>query len=287
MSGSSYLSCFLVLLSAAFLGLNLWKDWQAHGGSLRRYGYATSIILYVVISVGNIYLTDKKNESERRVAIAERNRATEESAENRAEIIRLQQIIKTEQTSHDRSNSQFLESLGRLYGELSKLKTAAKTSELRQQIVNLQEQLKSTERAVGVVTHGPKAKLEMGFSDPQSSALSTQGAVKQESNGSVTVELWVVNHSEAAAIRGGIYFRICDECKLLKEPEGSLKAAGSIEQDRSVPFQVIAPSSRQLFTFVILPPATPPRQFTIGMRYACETCVNDTEWHDVVVGFSP
>lgn len=287
MSGSLFLSYILVFVSAALLGLNLWKDWQAHGGSLRRYGYALLIIVYVIISVGNLHLTEKRNEVEKSVAIDDRNRLNQESSENRTEIVRLRQVIQTEQSSHDRANSQFLASLTRLYGELSNLKTAARTSELRQHIVNLQEQLKLTEETVATANLAPKAKLDVGFVDAASGTLSSETAAKRNPDGSINVKLWVVNHSQAAAITGEIVFRICDECRFVREPEGLHRASGSIEQDRSFPLMVMAPSSQLLFAFAILPPKTSPFRFTIGMRYVCQTCVNDSEWHDVTVSFPP
>jgi hypothetical protein len=287
MSGSSFLSYILVFISAALLGLNLWKDWQAHGGSIRRYGYAFLIIVYVIISVGNLYLTEKRNEAEKSAAIDDRNRVNQESSDSRTEIVRLRQVIQTEQSSHERANSQCLASLTRLYAELSNLKTAARTSELRQHIVNLQEQLKVTEETVATANRAPKAKLDVGFLEAASDTLSNETAVKRNPDGSINVKLWVVNHSQAAAITGEIVFRICDECKFLKEPEGLQRATGSIEQDRNFPLVVLAPSSQLLFAFSILPPRGLPFRFTIGMRYVCQTCVNDSEWHDVTVSFPP
>jgi hypothetical protein len=127
-----------------------------------------------------------------------------------------------------------------------------------------------------------KASLSAGFwsqgTDPRN--MPQEVTASRRTDGSVSVDIVVMNLSETAAVNGAYTIRICKACKYANEPSGLQHVQGSDDQDREVDFQRILSKSadaRRIIEF--FPPTFSPLEtlrVEMDVSYACVNCVTET-----------
>lgn len=248
MTGSSFLN-FLILLSTAGLGIfALLKDWQAHKSHVRRCAVLSLIGLTCLVGSVNLYLTSRHAQEKERSDTDEKARAAEQ-------IKRLELAVDSERQSHHSDTQDFLAALDRVYSRLGALQTDQKTRQLRQDILNLQESLTTSDKVAADVLRSRSAKIGFGFFTPNVNAIPPGVTHGRVVDGHVEVEITAFNHSETNAVQGELVVRICQGCKFAEEPEHSIHIVGAMEKERVIPFNVIGTQARlEKIRLKIIPP---------------------------------
>lgn len=278
MTGSAWLN-FLILFCTAGVGLfSLIKDWENHKHPLRRYAVLVLIVGGLICGGINLYFSSKQT------AKIEKDRASEQAAA-KAQVETLQKLMNTEQTSRHNDTMLFLDRLGKLNDQLSVLKTDQKTQQLKQEIISLQETLKTSDKASAEVARLHSAALAFGFGSPPPDGTLSDSTTATRTNGVVTVDIAAWNSSEVSAANGFIYLRICDPCRFVEEPEFFRHIKGSPETDRERGFTLIGrkvnlETIRLKISIANLPPQA--NAFMIGVCYVCQNCV-ENEWRPLTV----
>jgi hypothetical protein len=277
MPGSAWLN-FLILVCTAGVGLfSLMKDWENHQHPVRRYAVLVLILGGLIGGGINLYFSSKQ------AAKIEKDRASEQSAaKTRIEL--LQNLMTSEQTSRHNDTMLFLDRLGKLNDQLSLLKTDQKTQQLKQEIVSLQETLKTSDKASTEVVRLHSAALTFGFGSPPPDGTLSDTTTVTKVNGVVTVDIAAWNSSEVSATNGFIYLRLCITCKYAEEPEYFHQVKGTPETDRERQFQLIGSKiNLETIRTKVIPPDLPGvKAFLIGVRYVCQTCV-ESDWRNLTV----
>lgn len=169
--------------------------------------------------------------------------------------------------------------------QLGTLRTSQKTQQLRQDILSLQESLKTTDNVSAEIVRSRSSKLGFGFYTPDMNADPPSVTQGRAVEGYVPVEISVFNHSAVTAVNGEIYLRICDGCKYAEEPQRSIRIEGAMEKERVFQFGAIATRSRlEKFQVKIIPSDT-MHTFEVALRYTCQTCV-ENDWQVLTVRMS-
>jgi hypothetical protein len=252
----------------------LLKDWEAHKHTFRRYSVLALILVTLVGGSVNLWITDRHT-------VATDNQRAIERARAEEQIKALQKSVDAGETGRHIDTQQFLGQLAKLSSQVSELGADQKTRQLKQEIINLQETLKTSDKVTAEVTRLHSAELSFGFFEPDRNKTPPRATIAQLVDGYVSLEVTAFNHSGAAASNGFIYFRICSGCKFAAEPEPSNRVEGAMEDERETPFAMIGTNTRlQPIRMKIIPPT--PAPFAISFRYACQTCVENT-WQVLTV----
>lgn len=278
MIGSPFLTFLSLLFTAGVAIFGVIKDWEAHKSHARRYSVLVLIVLIVVVGSANLYIT-------RRDALKREDEATAERIKSSEQIGRLEQSVEAERSSHERDTKQFLAALDRVYVRLSELKTDQHTVQLRQEILHLQEKLKTSDAVAAQVVRAHSAKLGFGFYTPDMNATPASTIQGRLVDGYVPVDVSPYNHSEVSAVNGQIIFRICKGCKFAEEPKGSLRIEGAMDEERVFQFEVISTQGRLEPIRMKVIPTDLSRPFGLAFRYGCQTC-SENDWQILTVNLS-
>ena len=161
----------------------------------------------------------------------------------------------------------FRQSFAKLYARFSDLQTKTQNEVLLKEISETKDQLVATQQKL----NQPKAALVATF--PTTQMIPVTETTLPRDGDVVTVELQILNPSEAAALNGGFEVRIPDNCSYAEEPVGFQKVAGAEPSDRHHEFQRIFPNTQtEPYTLKVKIPSVVPR-FQVSAFFACETCV--------------
>jgi hypothetical protein len=277
MTGSAWLN-FVILFCTAGIGLfSLLKDWDSHKHPLRRYTVLVLILGGLICGGFNLYVSSGRTQR------AEKERASEQAAA-KTQIETLQKSISDEQTSRHADTKLFLDRLTKLNDQLGHLETDQKTKQLKQEIINLQETLKTSDKASAEVVRLHSATLSFGFGTPPPAGTLSDTTTASRVNGVVTVDISVCNCSDVSASTGQIFLRVCDSCKYAEEPEYFHHNKEALEIERERTFMLIGRKvSLDTMRLKVIPPNLPEvKSFVIGIRYVCQTCV-ENDWRILTV----
>jgi hypothetical protein len=160
----------------------------------------------------------------------------------------------------------------------------AETEELRNDLRNTQVALRDTRNALDHLSKppGPKAKLSLTFVPYRNPSIGqpvvpvTETTLPRSTDGSVHVDLTVLNLTKVDAVAANINVKICDDCKFAKEPQGLTRLAGMEDRTRFLFLTRI--HAKEAYFAISLDVIPPPsvENFTVGFEYRCNTCVLPT-----------
>lgn len=254
--------------------LALWKDAKDYGDLSKKWGrwiigFSAFAILFLFCA--SIYLTHLG----RAQALRDKANAQAEAAASKAQIETLSSQIV--QMSKDRAaaESGFRESFAQLSQKVANLQTKAATQELSKQLSDTRTELREAQAKLVQ----PKAILvpSLWTLDPSQLPLLTTAA-KLVGN-SVTIDFFVFNKSDVAAVNGSIFIRICSGCKFAKEPEGFSKIRGVEDYDREFSFANILPHTGiHKLTAEVIPPES-AGTFEFDITSECQSCEAQDRHH--------
>ena len=262
----------LQLLLGAIAISALAKDW---GDYVKKFGRRKTLLLFTVtIAVISLTLfethTTRRETREREQVAASKDVASTKQIEVLTDQVRLGRL-------ENNTNSEgFRISFSALYDKYSELASQVKTADLLQELHQTQKDLKDTELKLAQ----PKATLTASFWNDELTAdnISRETTVSKKPDGSITVNLTVMNLSDVAALSGTYTIRICKLCKFAKEPADASHFKGSTDQDRQWRFdQILSNTVTEMRTLEIVPPqALFQNRFEVAVIYSCVNCVPTT-----------
>jgi hypothetical protein len=258
------ISYVLLLLTFILSVLDFVKDWEEHKTSFRRWLFLIVTVAATLLAALSIRWTDQKDQENQREA--------------RNDKARLEGIIQGGQETASKA-------IGSLSDKVGRLETEVKTADLKKQVIDLQAELKSTQKAL---SPAPKAELSFTFLPYQKAPLGqkltapiTEKTTSPNPDGSVHVDFTVLNLTSSDALDGDLTLTICNDCKFAKEPTLFTKLEGDTEKERTVHFsQILAKTQYVAMSADILPPLY-LRNFSFGVMYRCRTCVLPTSGEGV------
>jgi hypothetical protein len=141
MSGNIFLN-IITLFSVAGLGVfTLLKDWDKHQNNFRRMAVLVLIVVVLVVGLANTWISNKKAQRAETKRVAD-NAAYEE------QIKQLRESIDRQQQARQNETAVFVDKLSGIYNEVGSLRTDERTKQLKQQIVSLQESLKTSDEVL-------------------------------------------------------------------------------------------------------------------------------------------
>ena len=253
---------YLVLLAVAFLAIaEFIKDRKAYKSPKLRFGVLTFIVLVTILSIVNLYLTNRQGDRER-------HRAEAEKAEAKQDQARLEGELKGGQDTA-------VKAIKDLNLEVADLKSKIRTEELKKQLVHTEAELQATQKALAP---GPKASLTFTFAPFVDSPIGQEFHPVREVilgrkvNLSIHVEFAVINLTDVTADDIELTVIVCDACKFAKEPEGFEKTNNISDNQRIRSLARLLPQtfSPNFSADVSVPPSI--RTFRFGISYRCKTC---------------
>jgi len=133
------ISYVLLLLTFILSVLDFVKDWEEHKTSFRRWLFLIVTVAATLLAALSIRWTDQKDQENQREA--------------RNDKARLEGIIQGGQETASKA-------IGSLSDKVGRLETEVKTADLKKQVIDLQAELKSTQKAL---SPAPKAELSFTF----------------------------------------------------------------------------------------------------------------------------
>jgi hypothetical protein len=259
-----------------FLGLvavlALLKDWKDYGKGYGRFKkHFRRAALFVTVAVIILSLIDTHN-TRRDAREKEAAAAKKDAASTRQIEVLTEQVNQERGENRDNANG-FRQSFTALYNKYSELAAKTQNLDLLRELADTKKELKQTEDKLTQ----PKAKLTVSFWHPNMSFdnLVQETTVSRAMDGSVSLDLDVVNPTDVAALDGTVTIRICSGCKYVEEPEGFVHMPGSDEQDRQFHFQrLLSNSGDQKRTIKVAPPSPVGlNRFEVDMLYSCVNCL--------------
>lgn len=247
-----------------------WDDYVTRLGKLKTLFLFAATIIVIFLTLLDTHSTRKDTREKEQIA-ASKDAASTKQVEILTEQVRL------EREENKQNSDGFRISFTSLYDKYSDLASRVRNSDLLRELHQTQSDLKETQSKLAQ----PKATLTASFWHPNMSSanLTKDITVSKKADGSVTLDIMVLNTSDTAALNGTYTIRICVGCKFAKEPEGFMHFKGSEEQDRQVNFdRILSKSTDEKRTIEVFPPqplATLPNRFEIDMWYSCVNCVTD------------
>lgn len=185
----------------------------------------------------------------------------------------LTEQVRLGREENNKNSEGFRLSFSALYDKYSELASRVKNADLLRELHRTQKGLKDTQSKLDQ----PKATLTATFWTPNMTLdnLSRETTLSKGLDGSVTINIMVVNTSDVAALHGTYTIRICQSCKFAKEPTGLSHFSGSPDQDRQRQFdQIVSKTGDEMRTLEILPPPSLlPGRFEVDVIYSCVNCV--------------
>jgi hypothetical protein len=262
---------YLLILGTVLLGLfSLYKDWGNYKRPWVRRGVCAVLLIVGAFSVIKHY-------RDNRAAQIRETNATNNIHTLTSEVSGLKGQVQAANEAQTQNTKVFLSNLNRLSDKVGVLQTQVETEELRKQLAGVQGDLQKTQKAL---TPGPKAKLILSFAPHINPPAGTgePAAVIDKSlplspEGSVHVDLTVLNLSEADAIDVGGELVICDACKFAKEPSGVQRRPELPDTQRFIEFPHLLSLVHSSTVTVDVIPQSVIGTFNVGFAYRCRTCV--------------
>jgi hypothetical protein len=254
---------YVLAFGAIALGaFEITKDWKEYESKWLRMAVALVFVIVAVVSVVSLYHDNQdKMKAEQR---AETNATT------------LQAKVDAANQAQTANTKLFVDSLKKMSGEVSDLKTEVKTEALQKKLASVQADLQKTQTALAP---GPKSELAFTFvpyvnppfGQPLKPVIET--TLPQDQDGSIHVEFTVWNPTDVDAIEVDVNVHVCDECKFAREPAGLTRLAGLDERTRFLFLkrQHAREAYHTIAIDVIPPPLTD--SFYVGFDYRCSNCV--------------
>jgi len=201
---------------------------------LRRAIVIGLIFIFGIAAILNTHHSNKKALEQTQDAERDRKAAAAQRTTDQTTISGLKTAVETANRAQKSNTKHFIASFTDMSGKLNDLQTQIKTAGLQKESDQLRAELAATRSALAV----PKAELVASLGK-RPSELDIKEAVTQLSDdGSLSISLTVMNISDTQAKDGSIYVNICKGCTYVVEPERSIKAPGSIDQQRLTPFDL-------------------------------------------------
>jgi hypothetical protein len=266
---------YVLILGTVLLGLfSLYKDWRNYKHTWVRRGVGAVLLFVGAFSVVKQYRDNRAAQIRETTATKNVHTLTSEGSG-------LKGKVNAANEAQTQNTKVFLENLNRLSDKVGALQTQVETDELRKQLAGVQSDLQKTQKAL---TPGPKAKLILSFAphiNPPAGtgepAAVTDKSLPLSPEGSVHVELTVLNLSEADAIDVGGELVICTACKFAKEPLGVQRRSELPDTQRFIEVpHLLSLVHSSTITFDVIPPSV-IGTFKVGFVYRCRTCVVERE----------
>lgn len=253
-----------------FLGgialLGLWKDWRDYGAKIGKWRWPLLILVVCVVAL-TLYET---HHSRHETRVKELTAKASESA-NKKEIEDLTEQVRGERDDNKHNSDGFRQSFDALYRKYSDLSAKVQNQDLLRELADTKKQLRSAEAKF----EQPKAKLTASFWQTHQSLrnLVQETTAQRRPDGSIQLELGVINPGDVPALNGSVTIRICESCKYLRRPEGFVQLPGSDEQDVEFQFDRIVPKAADQKRTIEVIPDPSLNRFEVDMIYSCVNCV--------------
>lgn len=260
-----------VLLGATTLFVLL-KDREDYVKKVGRFWTVVTFIATTTI----FGLTLLETHATRRETREKERTADKRDAANTKQIDVLTEQVRLEREENKQNSDGFRLSFAALYNKYSELASRTNNSGLLQELHRTQNDLRDTQSKLDQ----PKATLTASFwtSGMSSENLSRDKVVSRRPDGSVSIDVIVLNPSDVAALNGAYTIRICETCKFAKEPAGLSLISGSPEYDRQKAFdRILSKTGDERRTIEIIPPPSLPfgGRFEVDVLYRCVNCISD------------
>src|SRR5579872_5841312 len=205
---------FQVLLGLVAL-FGLLKDWKDYAEASKQFWKPLRIVVLaatlcvILLSIFDTYVTHKEAYEKEQIAIRK-------EAESKKRIDDLTEQVTQEREENKNNADGFRTSFARLYDKYSELIARSQNADLIKEIKRTRDELKATQDKL----NQPKARLTASFWHPglAPDRLVREVALSRQADGSITLDLAVVNTEDVTATSGGYTVRLCEECRFLKEP---------------------------------------------------------------------
>ena len=258
----------LQLLLGAIAISALAKDW---GDYVDKFGRRKTLLLFAV-TVAVVGLTLFETHSTRRETREKEQVAASKDVASTRQIEVLTEQVRLGRLENNTNSEGFRISFSALYDKYSELASQVKTAKLLQELRLTQKDLRDTELKLTQ----PKAALTASFwnDNLRPETISRETTASKNPDGSVTINVTVMNLSNVSALSGSYTIRLCKGCKFAKEPAGSTHFKGSADEDRQWEFgQVLANTTTEMKALEVIPPDLLHNRFEVDVLYSCVNCV--------------
>jgi len=161
-------------------------------------------------------------------------------------------------------------SLQMLQDKVDKLQTQAQTQKLSRDLADVSRELEDAKSKL----QKPLVTFEPTFASSDYSKIPIKQGVGERTPQGIKVNFGVLNQSNVAAVKGGIYIRLCDGCQYGVEPEGFMKPKNAPDDERIRDFETIQEHSViQDMSVTIIPPlAWGTQKLGFFIMVKCENC---------------
>jgi hypothetical protein len=201
----------------------------------------------------------------------------EDKNKSEADIKDLTTQVQDANNAQANNTKLFLEALRAMGKEVGDLKTEVKTEALQKKLASVQAELLNTQKALAP---GPKAVLIFTFVPfpnlPSGDVPVNHVNLPLNADGSVHVEIAVLNNTDVEAANVELNVHICDTCKFAKEPFGLSKAPDGSNTTRILTIPHL--QARSVFQPISLDIIGLSRgnNAEVGFSYRCTTCILPT-----------